>query len=106
MTSSASNAMDAAQGVQDAAGCAYAQVPPGHHASQGGSFTRSIGDYDAMSSFAKSAAKLGGKQLRSFSEAGFKYLAGQYESWRGGPIQQGPDSPAAAGMQAQQHLPH
>lgn len=40
-------------------------------------------DYNAVSSIAKSAAKAGGKQLRTFGEAGYKYLSSQYDTWRG-----------------------
>ncbi|KAK9793997.1 hypothetical protein WJX73_003967 [Symbiochloris irregularis] len=77
------------QGVQAAAGVAYAQTPARlhHHSSNSNSGAFVNGkiagyDYNAMSQIAKTAAKAGGKQLRSFGEAGYKYLSSQYGTWR------------------------
>ena len=87
------------QGVQAAAGCAFAQTPGGSHNAPGGSpLNGKLGaNYEAMSSFAKSAAKLSGKQLRTFGEAGFKYLAAHYDTWRGG-LPPGSNGAASSGM--------
>lgn len=94
------------QGVQAAAGCAIAQTPAGHHGPGGGASGGGLGayNYEAMSSMAKSAAKLSGKQLRTFGEAGFRYLAAQYDTWRGG-AQPGPDGLTLPGALPLLHAP-
>ena len=74
----------ALQGVQAAAGCAFAQTPGGIHPAGGAPNGKLGANYEAMSSFAKSAAKLSGKQLRTFGEVSFKYFAAHYDTWRGG----------------------
>jgi hypothetical protein len=37
--------------------------------------------FEAVSQFARSAAKQSGKQLRVLGEAGIKYLSAHYEQW-------------------------
>lgn len=87
------------QGVQAAAGCAVAQHPGGNPQPDDGIQNGQLGpNYQAMSAFAKSAAKLSGKQLRSFSEASYKYLSSQYDTWRGGNAPPGSAIASAPGM--------